>query len=522
MLTLRLRPYAPDQTWSWDGTRYRTECHSSQVAPYPHPLVESLAATDGSRTLIVVRERLAGRAPCSPAPRAFSPGEYDQACAAVRSWPGDFVLVENTPHAPVVVTAGALGVAPIYLACDGDTLVGSWDMADLRAFATGLCPKEAARLLVYRPRYSNQTLFQGIHRLTERSTAHFGGALYLCYPTPAPHGGPRALAEDADVLTAFDQAMDDALQARPLEPARTVFHLTGGFDSATVATRAAAHWPEQLATATLLIDGPGRLQQIRRRQQIRDAAPFGPVDQILDAAAHLPLDPGCARVRGEPVSPYEEPLHRPFTLMTAALAKDGAHTVVTGLGGDEMVALSAHEQTHPPLGPHTATQPWIGANARAALEYADDQIAPPARVNSMTLLSLETTAPPLLRAGIWPLHPFATPAMVQLGEWLPLCWRDFKQLQRRRLARLGLGDDVVHPRHRESFAEIVQNALTRHGVRLLADMLAHGSPLFDDKLIDPDALTQARARLEAGDYHEDREAQLLEVITLHLAATAYQ
>ncbi len=50
-------------------------------------------------------------------------------------------------------------------------------------------------------------------------------------------------------------------------------------------------------------------------------------------------------------------------------------------------------------------------------------------------LSLETTAPVLLRAGIWSLHPFTHPGMIQLGEWLPMHWRELKQLQRRQLAR---------------------------------------------------------------------------------------
>ncbi|WP_055546827.1 hypothetical protein [Streptomyces kanamyceticus] len=71
----------------------------------------------------------------------------------------------------------------------------------------------------------------------------------------------------------------------------------------------------------------------------------------------------------------------------------------------------------------------------------------------MTLLSLETTTPVLLRAGIWPVRPFTDPNMIQLGEWLPYDWRELKQLQRRWLAALGLGSDVTQSRTRDSFAE---------------------------------------------------------------------
>lgn len=383
--------------------------------------------------------------------------------------------------------------------------------------------QEAARLLLYRPRYSSETLFRGIHRLTERATAHFGGHLHIRYPDPALHSGPRELADDADVLGAFTHAIDTALAQRPWQPETTVFHLTGGFDSGTVATRAAQQHPGQLATATLLIGGPGRTQQIRRRKEILGAVPFADHDTLTDTMADLPLAPACARRRGEPVSPYEEPLHHPFTQLTRTLAEHGTQALVTGLGGDEMVALAQHEYPHRAMGDihELPLLPWIGPRAQAALEYADDAIAPPAVINSMTLLSLETTAPILLREGIWPLHPFADPQMVQLGEWLPLHWRQLKQLQRRQLAALGLSDDVTQPAERESFAEVVQHALTTHGRPLLARMLHDGSPLLDSGLLDPDGLAAAVRRLGSGTYRENGDAQLLQVLNMHHAATTY-
>ncbi|WP_051855233.1 hypothetical protein [Streptomyces sp. NRRL B-1347] len=166
---------------------------------------------------------------------------------------------------------------------------------------------------LYRPRYSHDTLFENVYRLTERSTAYFGGHLYLRYPGPALHTGPRELAPDADVLGAFVQVLDDALDVRPLDAQRTVFHLTGGFDSGTAAMQAAQRHLGELNTAALLISGPGRVQQVRRRKQMRAAAPFGPRDDIVDAAVELPLHPACARIRAEPISPYEEPPFRDLT-----------------------------------------------------------------------------------------------------------------------------------------------------------------------------------------------------------------
>lgn len=64
--------------------------------------------------------------------------------------------------------------------------------------------------------------------------------------------------------------------------------------------------------------------------------------------------------------------------------------------------------------------PWIGERARAAAADAETGTAPAAVVNEMTLTAQACAAPAFLRAGIWPVHPLADPALVTFGEWLPL------------------------------------------------------------------------------------------------------
>lgn len=522
MLAFRLTPYT-STTWFWTGTCYTTGDQTSSVTPYAHQMVEQLAVTDETRTLLIVRERLAGRASATPELRTVSPGLYDQAAEAAERWPADIVRIETAPGRPVRVTAGAARTTPLYLAQTDGTLHGSWDMADLRTCANGISPREAARLLIYRPRYGAETLFSGIVRLTERATAIFGGALHLHYPEPALHAAPRGLDPSGDVLAALTETIDHALDLRPLDPVGTVFHLTGGFDSGTIATYAAQRWPGRLSSAALLVIGAGRDQQIRRRDQIREHLPFGEHDLLIDCATAPPLHPDCPRVRGEMISPYEEPLFLPFFRLTGLIADFGAQTLVTGLGGDEMVALSPTESAVVAAANDHITDklPWLGPNARPALMYSEDGIAPPAAVNAITLLSLETTAPPLLRAGIWPVHPFTHPDMINLGEQLPLNWREFKHLQRRQLASLGLSQDVCDPVERESFVWLVEHSLKTYGIPLLERALADGSPLFDTGLVDPDGLKGTLDEIEQQPYDEEFHAKLLQVIDLHLAAAAF-
>ncbi|WP_405798490.1 hypothetical protein [Streptomyces sp. NBC_01506] len=52
-------------------------------------------------------------------------------------------------------------------------------------------------------------------------------------------------------------------------------------------------------------------------------------------------------------------------------------------------------------------------------------------------------------------------------------------------------------------------------------MIRQGSPLFETGLIDADGLRDATNDLNSHAYDEMRHSQLIEVIHLHLAATAY-
>ena len=137
----------------------------------------------------------------------------------------------------------------------------------------------------------------------------------------------------------------------------------------------------------------------------------------------------------------------------------GGRTVASGLGGDEMVAVGSAESEQAARDKtENFDLPCLGPVARAALPYGDDQIAPAAMAGGITLLAAECVAPPLLRVGLRPVHPFAEAPLVTFGDQLPFHWRGLKQLQRRHLATFGLSNDACNPRVRESFAERVEQS----------------------------------------------------------------
>ena len=67
----------------------------------------------------------------------------------------------------------------------------------------------------------------------------------------------------------------------------------------------------------------------------------------------------------------------------------------------------------------TSTRPGAARPPAPRFPHGDDQIALPAMAGGITLLAAECVAPPLLRVGLWPVHPFAEAPPVRLGDQLP-------------------------------------------------------------------------------------------------------
>ncbi|MER7662949.1 MULTISPECIES: hypothetical protein [unclassified Streptomyces] len=125
----------------------------------------------------------------------------------------DFVALTMGPG-EVRLAAGVFGTAPLYLTERGGELHASWDLTVLRPHlrADRLVPRVVARTLTRQHRYTCETLFEGVYRLTERASARFTSAgLSIHYPEPAEHVlEPRKLRPGVDPLAALDELLTDA------------------------------------------------------------------------------------------------------------------------------------------------------------------------------------------------------------------------------------------------------------------------------------------------------------------------
>jgi hypothetical protein len=505
MLKLRISladaggPWARSGDWWW--------CGESVIEPAAHPALETLVTAGEAGTRVIVRERCPGR----------DGQDHDE------DWPGDFTAVELGPRR-VGLRAGLRGVAPVYLAAvGGGTLRGSWDLADLRGAvsADDLTDREVARLLTMRFRYGRDTLFAGALRLTERSGAVCSDAgLQAGYPEAAMHGRARGLRDGADVVAAYGRLLEAAVTSHAYEPGSACVELSGGLDSANVAATLSALHPHQVTASAMIITGDAGVQQAARRAELISMLGLGE-DVPVGFGGHLPLSPGGRRGSGLAVTPYEDPYDEAKAVLLSRLARRGVTTAFTGIGGDEMVARTTAEFPHPPLGAGLEPMPWIGERALAAAAEAETGTAPSAVVNEMTLTAQACAAPAFLRAGIWPVHPLADPALIRFGEWLPLAWRQHKRLHQARLEAAGCPRALLEPRLRENFTPVMREALRQHGLPLIARMLASGSPLIDAGFVCPDGLADVHGRLAGGGEFRERETELYGLIVMDLALRSF-
>src|SRR5262245_20799857 len=210
MLKVSLRQSSSPGCWRLDGQSWRSGCGC--VVPYEHPSLEAFARTSNTRTLFVVRERLASkpRELWGP-PQAVDEAAIDSLRASMCRWPLDYVTLEvpNSPG-PVVFKAGRWGTAPIYLLSTKLGLEADWDPARLYPHLDqGIDFHRAVLCLVNLGYpYSRRTLFPQMWHLTERANAVWQpetSTLDVIYPNALHWPRVRRLRPEADVLEAFER-----------------------------------------------------------------------------------------------------------------------------------------------------------------------------------------------------------------------------------------------------------------------------------------------------------------------------
>lgn len=400
----------------------------------------------------------------------------------------DFVAITMGPG-EVRLAAGVLGTAPLYLTERDGELHASWDLTVLRPYlrADRLVPRVVARTLTRQHRYTCETLFEGVYRLTERASARFTSAgLSIHYPEPAEHVlEPRKLRPGIDPLAALDELLTDVIRQAPTATGCVGLELSGGADSGNVALALkAACFPEVHSFGLLVGGSTGRQQHERRRALVEHC---GFLDTATPAMQHPPFCPGGVRALGKPHDPAGAFYQEAFDVVREQADARRCEVMFTGSGGDEVNAH--HSRTLAEL-PTPEPVPWLGAKAVRALAEVDEHMAPIPVVPVPTLMSFGMHNPGFLRAGIWPVSPLVHPWIVRFMEQLPREHKRGKALFRERIRRAGLPEWVAAPTEPENFLAVLEKGLRSYGLPVLDDML-QDSVLVDLGYVDGKALIQA-------------------------------
>ncbi|WP_232433881.1 asparagine synthase-related protein [Salinispora arenicola] len=409
----------------------------------------------------------------------------------------DRVIAELSPTV-ITLRAGRWCVAPLYLRGDTDTFTASWNPRIIRSNGS-LLDREVSRLLQGRHRYGHDTIWRGIYRLSERSTAVWSdGTLRMVYPPAAEHVRPRDLRPGIDVLTEFDRLVRAATTRRHATAGDSALELSGGLDSACVATTLAHDDTTGLVPTGIIMGGDLTGKQVRRRKDILARLEMSG-DSFVLAAEHSPFgDPALVSTRTPNTGPWYE-AH--IAMLNTVRAQGSVHSF-GGTGGDELITYGRPEELPVPVSELTiGLAPWLGPRALSALDEVETGVAPPTRLPETTLLAFASRAPVFLSQGIWPVSPLADPELGRFAESLPGPWCWDKTLHRLHLARAGMARDLYSDT-RDDPSWTLTAAVRKNVIPLLNAMLdSTGSVLVDEGFVDPDALRVTLRRVV--DHRED-------------------
>jgi asparagine synthase (glutamine-hydrolysing) len=430
--------------------------------------LETLMVSTDGRWFLTVRERASGvSSPTAETINHVDAEKYEQHYRSCLLWPLEYVMVEVAqPGQRVRVRAGVFGSAPIYCRATADRLVLSWDLADFFTTPMAINFEVASHFLGLGGTYSAQHLCCGITMLTERASLFVepSKARY-CYPEAIEAPTPFAHERGEDPIATFGELLDRAISKRPLTASQVAVELSGGMDSATVAS-AVTSILGPISSRGILLSGEQRGAQVSRRERV--IRRLGLCDETVNIDAYPPtLDLRPASQRKE--YPHAELYLEAFSALWGSARSQGCEFLFTGVGGDELFPSYQNEREQEESRP---SQTVVG-QARA---YASGLLTPRALTASRSLNGFDAPtgpvpvsallagmcqAPHLLRNGLWPVNFLSDPSVVAFCHRLPKEGRQSRDTMRRYL-KASMGEDLFpRPYVKETFAAVLPNLISQ-------------------------------------------------------------
>ena len=457
----------------------------STLVPVRHRMLHALVLASEARIAIVSAERF----PDDPEGSAIDTTLSDAALQARLDAFDDHLLdvaivTIDRRRRSVSYRASPVVAVPCYLIADARGVAIDWDYARLLAgrrteIVWDIALAQIAGISTYGPR----TIVAGVYRATAGATLTVNATgVDIRLPDAIVHEGAHELVPDADIEALFFDTVTSILDARPLNPVRTAVELSGGMDSALTAMAAAALAGPGLMSIGAQFDGAMGEAQRARRLLLCERGGFD--DLSIPAERFAAFAPGSHRRVRHGVWPEDENYPEMFEAIFAMLHAAGIDTLISGLGGDELYVAYEGEDGTAPLADATACR-FLTANGLVIAQSAKSRY-PRGWLQETCWQGAASQSQRVLRYGLWPIHPYHTPALARFVSRLPRCYRRHRQLLRSTLTRI-LGTPLFETGYiKETFSPVAVRGMIENRDYLL-DLVGR-SPLSRHPDIDDRAI----------------------------------
>lgn len=229
------------------------------------------------------------------------------------------------------------GIKPLYiLEQDGSVAFASEPRAFLAAGLVGpeLSPDRARELLAFNYTLTDETIFKGVRRLAPGEIVEVVGGRIVPREVrqPAPAIRPASGGDEASLLRNLDAVLEDSVRVHQRSDVPYGLFLSGGIDSATIATLMARLNARPVTAYTCGFDAPGARDERAQAERVAGALNLDWRETTFGEEDFWRILPQVAWAMDDPTADYA-------TLPTYKLAEAARGTltvVLTGEGGDEL------------------------------------------------------------------------------------------------------------------------------------------------------------------------------------------
>ncbi len=258
-----------------------------------------------------------------------------QGQAALAELRGMYGLCLRGPGVAPLLSRDPFGIKPLYVRPTADALAFA---SEPRALLVGerpsVAPEAAEELLALNYVLSRRSIFQGVRRLAPGETLDAAGVPLSPSPLAAAVSRlrpPKPIAE-AQALSRLDTVLQDSVAVHQRADVPYGLFLSGGVDSAAIATLMARLNTRRVVAYTCGFDAPGASDERRAAERVARALDLDWRETSFGAQDFWRIAPEVAWALDDPTTDFA-------TLPTwklAEAAKGSLTVVLTGEGGDEL------------------------------------------------------------------------------------------------------------------------------------------------------------------------------------------